>query len=198
MQRYKHLLAFILIVGLVFTAAHIISAQQRENQRQPGQRQGRRADQANQNQQQRNRGQRQRGQQMDPAEALNQMMERALGQLNLAEAETAILKPKMQAALQSRMDQNSEMRELIRALREAIDTNNSGLIKSKLAELKAKRKEHKAKAETLEAELIELLSLEQEAHLTVLGVVNSDSGGFGGGRGREQGQRNRSGGQRQQ
>jgi hypothetical protein len=193
MRKLNCMLLFMLTAILLLMAVNIISAQQSENQRQPGQRQGR---QGNQNQQQRNQGQRQEGQQVDPAQTLNQMMERALGQLNLSETEAAVIKPKMQLVLQSRIDQSTEMRELTRTLRDVIDAKNSELIKSKLAVLKAKRKEQKAKAEALEAELIELLSVEQEAQLTILGVVNSDSAEFRGGRG--QGQRNQTNRQNQQ
>jgi hypothetical protein len=189
MRKLNCILTFMLGAALLLIAVNIILAQQPENQRQSSQRQGRRGEQGNQNQ-------RQRGQQMDTAETLNQMMERVLGQLKLSETEATVIKPKIQVVMQLRIDQSGEIRELTRALREAIDTKNSELTKSKLAELKTKRKEYKAKIEALETELIELLSVEQEAELTILGVVNNDSSELRVNRG--QGQRNQTDRQSQQ
>lgn len=178
MRNSNPLLAFVLIVGLLLMSVHIISAQQQ------GGRQGR----ANQ---------RQRFQ-MDPEAMMNRMMERIIEQLSISEEETAVLKPMIESILRTRLDQNREMRELVDALREAIDSKDPEQIKAKLAEVKTKRKEHKAKAETLQKELIELLTLEQEAQLTVSGVVNSDGVGFRFGGFRGSGPRDRRGAQQQQ
>jgi hypothetical protein len=163
MKKLNRPLAFLVAVSLLLTVIHIISAQQQ------GGRQGR-ADQ-------------QQRRQFDPEAMMNRMMERILGQLSLSEDEAAVLKPKIETILQTRTEQNGEMRDLMDALQKAIDAKDTEQIKTKLAEVKAKRKEHKAKAEALESELTELLTVEQEAQLTVSGVVNSDGFGFGGFRG---------------
>ena len=128
-------------------------------------------------------------------------MERVMEQLNLSAEESAVLKPMVEDIMRTRMQQSQEMRELITGLREAMDAKDSGQIKSKLQAVKDKRKEHQKKSEELEKNLIGLLTLEQEAALTVSGIVNSDSGGgmaFGrfGGQG-QRGQRNRPGGGQQ-
>jgi hypothetical protein len=87
-----------------------------------------------------------------------------------------------------RINQSRVMRDLIDALQKAIEAKNDMQIQTKLTEVKTTRKEHKAKVEKLEQELIELLTLNQEAQLTVSGVVNSDGTGgfFGGSRGQGQ------------
>jgi len=157
-RRFNHLLAFVLVVGLLLTVAHIMSAQQQGGRPGPADQQQRR--------------------QFDPEEMMNRMMERIMEQLNLSEEETAVLKPMIEGILRTRFEQNREMQELIDALQEAIDAKDNDQIKSKLDEVKAKRKEHKAKTEALEKELVELLTLGQEAQLTVSGVVNSDGSGF--------------------
>ena len=171
MRKFNRLLAFVLIVGLVLTTAYIISAQQESGRRQrPG-------------------DQRQQRRQIDPAAMIKQRVEQVMKELNISEEETAVLKPKIEGIMQTRVKQSSETRTLIRDLRRAIEAKDNAQIESKLAEVKAKRKEHKAKAETLEKEMVELLTLKQEAQLTVAGVVNSDGGMggvFGGFRGQQQ------------
>ncbi|MBM3240230.1 hypothetical protein FJZ31_28435 [Candidatus Poribacteria bacterium] len=176
-MRKFSFLAFALVVGLVLTTSYIISAQQRGGGQQvPGQGQQRR--------------------QMDPEAMMNQRVEQIMKQLNLSNEETAVLKPKIEGILQTRMTQNREMRTLIDALQKAVEAKDDAQIQAKLTEVKTKRKEHKAKVETLEQELIELLTLNQEATLTISGVVNSDgAGGFFGG---FTGQRQQPPGQRQQ
>ena len=157
MKKLSRVMSLLLIVGLVATAVHIVSAQQ-------AQRQGR---------------QRQmRDREMDPEEMMRRSMDRTVEQLNLSEEEATVLKPRIEAILRARFQQSSEMRELTNALQEAIDAKDDEQIKAKLEEVKAKRKENKAKMEALEKELIELLTVTQEAQLTISGVVNSD--GFGG------------------
>jgi hypothetical protein len=172
MRKLNHLLAFILVVGLLLTSVHIISAQQRGGQGRPPQMQGR---------------------QMDPEAMVNRMMERIMGRLNLSAEESAALKPRIEGILRMQIEQNREVRQLVDDLEKAIDANKQ--IEDKLKAVKDKRKEHKANAEKKEKELVELLTIKQEAQLTVDGVVNSDGsgfrfGGFGG-----PGQRNRPGGQ---
>ena len=175
MRKFNHLLAFVLVVGLVLTTTYIISAQQEDRRRQ------------------RTDGQRQQRRQMDPATMIKQRIEQVMKQLNLPDEEATILKLSIEGILQIRMEQSREMRELINNLRKAVEAKDDTQIESKLAEVKAKRKEHKAKAETLEKELIELLTVKQEAQLTIAGIVNSDGGGgfFGGFRGQQRPRRGR-------
>lgn len=162
MRNLNRLLAFVFIVGLLLTTAYFISAQQEDSRRQrPGQREGRR--------------------QFDPEAMMKQRVDRIVQQLNLSEEESTILKPKIEGILQTRTQQSTEMRTLIRDLRGTIDSNNDTQIKAKLDAVKAKRKEHKAQAEKLEKELVELLTVTQEAQLTIAGIANSDGFGFFGG-----------------
>lgn len=191
MRKFNHLLVFIIVLGLVLTSVHIIWAQQQQGAGQ------RRAGQQRQGRQQ---GQ---GRQMDPAAIMERMMERVMEQLNLSAEESAVLKPMIEGVMQTRMQQGQEMRERMTGLREAMnaDTKDSGKIGSSLQAIKDKRKEHRKKSEELEKNLTDLLTLEQEAALTISGIVNSDSGGgmaFGrfGGQG-QRGQRNRPGGGQQ-
>ncbi|MBC8234308.1 hypothetical protein H8E77_32565 [bacterium] len=172
MRKFR-LLAFALVVGLILTTSYIISAQQREERRQrPGQGQQRR--------------------QMDPEQMIQRRIERTMQELKLSEEESAVLKPKIEGLLRTRTEQSRGMRTLIDDLRKAVEAKDDAQIQAKLAEVKTKRKEHKAKVETLEQGLIELLTLKQEAQLTVSGVVNSDGmGGFFGGGFRRPGQQQR-------
>jgi chromosome segregation ATPase len=168
-RKFNCLLAFVLIIGLVLTSAYIISAQQDSGRRQqrPGQRQQRR--------------------QIDPEVMIQRRIERIMRDLNLSEEETAVLKPKIASILHTRLEQNREARNLIDALRKAIEAKDDEQIQAKLTEVKNQRKENQAKIETMEQELIELLTLKQEAQLTVSGVINSDGiGGFFGGFRRQQ------------
>jgi Spy/CpxP family protein refolding chaperone len=157
-RKFNRLLAFMLVVGLVLTTAYVISAQQSERRQRP-------------------EGQQQQRPQMDPAEMMKQRVEQIMKALNPSEEEAAVLKPKIEGLLQTRIDQSRETRNLIDALRKAIEAKDDAQIEAKLSEVKAKRKEHKANIEKLENELIELLTVKQEAQLTVSGVINSD--GFG-------------------
>ena len=174
MRKLNRLLVFVLVVGLVLTAAYVISAQQGGGARGQG-------------------GQQRR--QFDPEQMMDRRIQNIMEELNLPEEEAAVLKPRIESLLRMRMDQSREIGESIEALRQAIDAKDAGQIKAKLDEVKAKRKEHREKTETLEKELVELLTLEQEAQLTVSGVVNSDGFGFPRGGFRRPGQqRNQPGG----
>lgn len=171
MRKFNRLLAFVLVVGLVLTTAYFISAQQ-DTRRQRPQREGRR--------------------QMDPAEMMKRRVERVMEQLKLPDDEAAVLKPEIEGIMQTRTKQSTGMRTLISDLQKAIEAKDDVRMKEKLELVKAKRKEHKAQAEKLEKKLVELLTLKQEAQLTIAGIVNSDGsglfGGFGGQRGMRGGQ----------
>jgi len=157
-RNFNRLLACVLVVGLVLTVTHIVSAQREGRRRQrPGQFQRR---------------------QMGTEAMIPRMVERMMRDLNLSDKETTVLKPKIENIVQTRMTQSREMRELVEALRQAIESNDNAQIKEKLSLVKTKRKEHEAKIETLEKELVELLTVKQEVQLTILGIVNSDSSDF--------------------
>jgi K+/H+ antiporter YhaU regulatory subunit KhtT len=126
---------------------------------------------------------------------IQRQTERAVENLNLSDEESAILVPKIKAILQHRMQQRQTLRPFAEALRTAVDGKDDTQIKSTLEALKAKRNEQKTTSETLGKELVELLTVRQEAQLTIAGVVNSDGGfgGFGGRRGRAGGGEGRRG-----
>jgi len=153
--KFNRLLKFVLVVGLVLTTAYIISAQQDEGRERFRQRR-----------------------QMDPEEMIPRMVERMMEELNLSDEATDLLKPKIEGIVQTRMNQSREMPELIEALRKAIESNDDVQIKEKLDFVKTKRKEYETKKETMERELIELLTVEQEVQLTISGIVNNDGTGF--------------------
>lgn len=155
MRNSHRPIAFVLVIGLVLTGAYFISAQQ--PRQSPRDRRG--------------------DPQIDPAAMIERMVDQNVKRLNLSDEETAILKPKIKNLLQTRLERRERVRNLTQALRTAIDAKDDAQIKTELAELKAKRKKDRAKDEQLEKELIELLSVNQEAQLTVAGVVNSDGTG---------------------
>ena len=164
MRKIKQMLVFVLVVGLVLTSVHIISAQMQDRR-------------------QRGTGQQQR-RQMDPAQMMERILERTMEPLNLSEEEGAVLQPMIKGLLQKRMDQGIKRREAVNALREAINAKDAEKVKVKLTEIKAMRKKHREESDKLEKELTELLTLVQEAQLTVSGAINADGSGmqFGGGR----------------
>jgi len=168
MRKLIFSLIFVLVVGLSISTLSIVLAQQDTGSAPP-------ADQQNP------QGQRQRPPQMDPEAMISQMLTRTMEQLKLSDEETTVIKPKIEAIMRARMAQSQERRTLVSSLREAINAKNTDQIKTKLTEIKAKREENKKKNEELEKELTDLLTLDQEALLTVSGIVNGDgAGGFGG------------------
>lgn len=188
MRRLNLLLAFVLVLALVLTAAHIISAQQQRG-----------------GMQQQRQGRQQRGQfQFDPEQMLQRRLERIkqnMQDMGLSAEEVDYLGTQVGNLLREGMNQRSEMQTLIEGLQEAMDAKNEAEMKAKLSEIKAKRKEHEKKLEEMEAKLIELLPVELEARLTVDGIINSGGGmGFGMrfGAPRGQGRQGAPGGQRMQ
>ncbi len=165
----------VFVIGFVLTSAYLISAQEDTRPERS-------------TRQQRDRGERGEGGrgQFNLAQMVERQTQRAIEALNLSDEETAVLVPKIKAITQQRMQQRQELRTFAEALRTAVDGEDDVQIKSALETLKAKRGEQKTTSETLEKELVELLTLRQEAQLTIAGVVNSDGGfgGFGGRRGR--------------
>jgi hypothetical protein len=187
MRRLNQILAFILIVGLALTTAHIISAQQSSERPGTGRRPG--------------TGGRPGGdRQMDPVAMMEQMIGRrmenitqGMQEMNIPANEADVLKTQIEALLRMRMAPNTEMTQAMEELQKAIGAKDDGQIRTKLDAVKAKRKEQKAKDEKAEKELLEILPLKLEALLTVQGIVNGGAGGgmgfgrsFGGGGQRRQ------------
>ena len=166
--KSNRLLITVCAISLILTSAYFISAQEET-----------RPDRSTRQQQ--NRGQRRGGgrAQFNPEQMIQRQTERAVENLNLSDEESAILVPKIKAILQHRMQQPQTLRPFAEALRTAVDGNDDAQVRSTLQALKAKRNEQKTTSETLGKELIELLTVRQEAQLTIAGVVNSD-GGFRG------------------
>ncbi len=115
----------------------------------------------------------------DPGKLLEKLIEQranlALKRLELSEEESEALKPKLLSILKLQFEYNREMKELNDELQKAIEANDDRQIGIKLAEVKSKRKEYKAKSEAQENELTKSLKVKQEAQLTVLGIINSDN-----------------------
>ena len=165
----------ILTIGLVLISAYFISAQEDTRPDRSSREQRGRGE----------RGERGRGQ-FNVAEMVERQTQRAIENLNLSDEEGAVLVPKIKAIAQHRLEQRQTLRPLTQALRISVDGEDKAEIKSALDSLKAQQNKQKTKAEALEKELVELLTLRQEAQLTIAGIVNSDggAGGFGGRRGR--------------
>ncbi len=176
-------ISIILVIAIGFSvlllASHLIYAQQQGGQRPAP------------NQQQRP--------QFDPQQMMERRMQQIMERLNLSPEESAIIRPKIESLTRMRMDQSQEMRPLMEALQKAVDAKDSKQITSALKAVKDKRAEQKRAYEEAEQELLELLTVEQEANLTLMGVVNSDGMGmmFGGFRMGGPGQGPDQGGQRQ-
>ena len=165
----------ILVIGFVLSSTYFLSAQEDT-----------RPDRSNRQQRERGeRGERGRGQ-FDPAQMVERQIQRAIEGLNLSDEEATILVPKVKAIAQHRLQQRQELRPFTQALRTSVDGGDSSQIKAALKSFKAHQAAQQKKAEALEKDLVELLTVRQEAHLTIAGIVNNDSGfgGFGGRRGR--------------
>ena len=173
--KLNRLLVALFVIGLVLSSAYFISAQEDT-----------RPDRSSRQQQERRqRGERGRGQ-FDPAQMAERQTQRAIENLNLSDEETAVLVPRIKAIAQHRLQQRQELRPFAQTLRTSVDAGDNTQIKAALKSFKAHQAAQKEKAEALEKELVELLTVRQEAQLTIAGIVNNDSGfgGFGGRRGR--------------
>ena len=174
-QEMTRPLTLIFIVGFVFTSAYYISAQEDT-----------RPDRSNRGEQGRgNRGGEQRGQ-FNLEEMVERQTQRAIEELNLSEDEKTVLVPRIKAITEHQIGRRRDLRALVEALRTAVDSGDNAKIKSALDALKAKQSQQKTKSDSLQAGVVELLTVRQEAQLTIAGIVNNSGGfgGFGGRRGR--------------
>jgi hypothetical protein len=166
MKKLNLTLTFLLVLGMTLITVHLISAQ--AQQRDGGQ-----------NPQRQRQGQ---GQAFDPKQMMERRMQQIMERLKLSDEETKVIKPQIEALTNMRMEQGLVTRDLTDKLQKAIDTKDKDQIKTALDAVKAKRKDQKEKYDAAEKELIGengILTVEQEAILTVMGVVNSDGGGMG-------------------
>ena len=174
-QEMTRPLTLIFIVGFVFTSAYYISAQEDT-----------RPDRSNRGEQGRgNRGGEQRGQ-FNLEEMVERQTQRAIEELNLSEDEKTVMVPRIKAITEHQIGRRRDLRPLVEALRTAVDSGDNAKIKSALDALKAKQSQQKTKSDSLQAGVVELLTVRQEAQLTIAGIVNNSGGfgGFGGRRGR--------------
>ena len=173
--RSNRLFIAIFVIGLVLSSAYFISAQEDT-----------RPDRSNlQGQERGQRGERGR-RQLDPAQMAERQTQRAIEGLNLSDEEAAVLVPRIKAIAQHRLQQRQELRPFTEALRTAVDGEDNTQIRAALKSFKAQQAAQKTTVKALETELVELLTVRQEAQLTIAGIVNNDSGfgGFGDRRGR--------------
>lgn len=159
MKRFSILIC-LMVIGFLLMVANILLAQQESRGRERG-------------------GPPQmQGPQMNPEQMMERRMQQIIERLKLSSEEASVLKPKIEALMNLRMEQGREMRELISNLQKAVDAKDTNNMKASLNAIKAKREEQRKKLEKAESEITELLTIEQEANLTILGVINSD--GIGG------------------
>ena len=176
LRRKSHRpLTLVFIIGFVLTSGYYISAQEDTRPDRTDRRD-------------RGRGDRERGRrgQFNLEEMVERQTWRAIEELNLSEDEKTVLVTRIKAIAQHQIGRRRELRPLVEVLRTAVDSGDNAQIKSALDVLKAKQAEQKTKSDSLENDLVELLTLRQEAQLTVAGIVNNSGGfgGFGGRRGR--------------
>ena len=174
-QEMTRPLTLIFIVGFVLTSAYYISAQEDT-----------RPDRSNRGEQGRgNRGGERRGE-FNLEEMVERQTQRTIEELNLSEDEKTVLVPRVKAITEHQIGRRRDLRPLVEALRTAVDSGDNAKIKSALDALKAKQSQQKTKSDSLQAGVVELLTVRQEAQLTIAGIVNNSGrfGGFGGRRGR--------------
>ena len=167
--RSNRSLVAIFVIGLVLSSAYFISAQEDTRPNRSDLQQQRRGE----------RGEGRRGQ-FNPAQMAERQTERAIEDLNLSDEEAAVLVPKIKAIAQHRLQQRQELRPFAQALRTSVDGEDNAQIKAALKTFKAQRAAQNTTAKALEKDLVELLTVRQEAQLTIASIVNSDGGGFGG------------------
>ncbi|MBM3212108.1 hypothetical protein FJZ33_07810 [Candidatus Poribacteria bacterium] len=171
MKKISSSWMLLLVIGLSLVLVSIISAQQPGGERARGDR---------------TRPDGPQDRQFDPEAMMKRMIDRTMEQLKLPEEEATVIRPMVEKIMRTRTEQSQKTRELMNSLREAVNAKNNEKIKSTIAEIKAKREKDRAQLDGMEKELTELLTIDQEAALTLSGVVNSDGMGmgfFGGGPG---------------
>ena len=174
-RRLGRSLTPVFMVGFVLTSGYYIAAQEDTRPDRSSRGELGRGD----------RGGGRRGQ-FSLEEMVERQTQRAIEGLGLSEEEKIVLVPRIKAIAEYRMGQRQELRPLMQAVRTAVETGENAQIKTALDALKEKQNEQKTKSDSLEESLVELLTVRQEAQLTIAGIVNNSGGfrGFGGRRGR--------------
>lgn len=167
MRKLNKALIPILVIGLMLTGVHIISAQRQRGGGAPGGTEGR--------------------PRFDPEQMLQRRVENimeGMQEMNIPDNEAVILKTQIEGLLRLRMTPNDKMTQAMETLQKAVDSKDNEQIRTALDSVKAMRKEQKTKLEDAEKQLLEILPLKVEALLTVQGIVNGGTGGgmmnFGG------------------
>jgi Spy/CpxP family protein refolding chaperone len=126
------------------------------------------------------------GRNFDPAQMQARMLERSTTNLKLTAEESKVIMPKIEALMNYRFSSMQELQPLRQDLRDLVDSGKATdkAIKQVLDKFKAKATEIKKKTEDMENGLKAVLTVQQEAQLTLNGIItNGVAGGFGGGRG---------------
>ncbi|MCX7918049.1 MAG: hypothetical protein N3A72_00285 [bacterium] len=136
----------------------------------------------------------------DPAQFQARMIERSTTNVKLTADEAKVIMPKIEALISYRFSSMQELQPLRQDLRDLLESGKASdkAIKQALDRLKAKAAEIKKKTEELETNLKSVLTIQQEAQLTLNGVITQGLGmggmGFGGARGGFGGRGNRDSG----
>lgn len=119
----------------------------------------------------------------DPAAMQERQLDRATTNLGLSDAEAKVIVPKIQRLLSARFANLGDMTTLRNGLNDLVQDKKSSdsAVKKQLDKYKSKVNATKKSLEDAEADLKSVLSVKQEAELTLLGIINSAGGGFGGG-----------------
>lgn len=130
---------------------------------------------------------RQGGQGFNPEQMQERMIGRVTTDLKLTSDEARVVVPKIKKLMQIRFSSRQELMPLSEKLTEALkaDKPSTKQIKPILSEIKAKLQKIKTDTEVAEKDLKAVISIEQEARLTLAGILNEGAGmggrgGFGG------------------
>lgn len=122
----------------------------------------------------------------NPEQMQARMLERSTTNLKLTAEETKVIMPKIQAIISYRTSMMQELQPLRTDLQDLMSSGKASdkAIKQQLDKIKTKAAEIKKKTDAMENDLKAVLTVQQEAQLTLNGVItNGMAMGFGGGRG---------------
>ncbi|MFB3895028.1 MAG: hypothetical protein ACE14V_01880 [bacterium] len=120
----------------------------------------------------------------DPSRFQTRMLEMSTTNVKLSAEEAKVIMPKIEALMNYRFSSMQEIQPLRQDLRDLMESGKASdkAIKQVLDKMKAKAAEIKKKTDELENNLRAVLTIQQEAQLTMNNVFSSGMG-FGGGRG---------------
>jgi Spy/CpxP family protein refolding chaperone len=123
----------------------------------------------------------------DPAQMQARALERSTTNVKLTAEESKVIIPKIEVLINYRFSSMQELQPLRQDLRDLVDSGKATdkTIKLQLDKIKSKAAEIKKKTDDMENGLKAVLTVQQEAQLTLNGVITNGVGGmgFGGGRG---------------